>query len=188
MPSPETVVTILSFFTIFGDIVVLLLLIATLAQVLGVRKKACALSRPIDRYGLPLLFLIPLLASIGSLYFSEIALWTPCKECWFQRIFMYSQVPIVLVALLRRDTSVAVPVLTLSLIGMVFAIKQYVSQVLNILMPSLTGTCGDAANPCSSTQIFQFGYITIPMMALTAFALSALVAWRMIRSLKEGLA
>jgi len=98
---------------------------------------------------------------------------------------MYSQVPIALVALFRRDRGVAASLLTLSLIGMAFSIKQYVSQVMNILVPSLTGTCGDPAYPCASTQIFRFGYITIPMMALTAFALSALLAWRMIRSERQ---
>lgn len=181
MPSPETVVSFLSILTVIGDIAVLLLLIATLVQASGLRKNTFVLSRSIDRHGLILLFLIPLFASMGSLYFSEVALWTPCKECWFQRIFMYSQVPIALVALVRRDRSIAVSLLILSLIGMAFSIKQYVSQVTDILLPSLTETCGDPTNPCAATQIFRFGYITIPMMAWTAFALSALVSWRMIR-------
>ena len=181
MPAPVTIVTLLSFATLVGDIVILLLLIMLLAEAMGLKKHPCRLTALLDRSGLALLFLIALLASSGSLFFSEVAQWTPCKECWFQRIFMYPQVPILLLALIRRDRGVAPYILLLCLIGMVFSISQYVSQIRTILLPALAGTCGDPNVDCSATEIFKFGYVTIPMMALTAFAFNALIALRMIR-------
>ncbi len=37
-----------------------------------------------------LAFLVTGTATAGSLYFSEIQEFTPCRLCWFQRIFMFS--------------------------------------------------------------------------------------------------
>jgi disulfide bond formation protein DsbB len=56
-------------------------------------------------------------ASLGSLYFSEAGNnWTPCRFCWFQRIFMYSCAVILIVAAIRKDHGVkwyAVPLATI---------------------------------------------------------------------------
>src|SRR4051794_30877227 len=44
-----------------------------------------------------------LLATLGSLFFSEYADFVPCRLCWFQRIAMYPLAVILLIAALRRD-------------------------------------------------------------------------------------
>ena len=44
-----------------------------------------------------------LIATLGSLYFSEIKGYIPCTMCWYQRIFMY---PIVLIGLVALITFV----------------------------------------------------------------------------------
>ncbi len=178
MPSTDTIVILLSYATLVGDGVVLLLL---LMEVTGLKKRPCKLTTLLDRHGLLLLFIIALTATSGSLYFSEVAQWTPCKDCWFQRIFMYPQVPLLLVALIRKDRRIAPYILTLCLIGTVFSIDQYVGQIRTILLPSLAGTCSDPVTNCNVTQIFKLGFITIPMMALTAFVLNALLAVRQMR-------
>lgn len=60
---------------------------------------------------------VPTVASLGSLYFSESGNhWTPCRFCWFQRIFMYSCAVILIVAAIRKDHGVkwyAVPLATI---------------------------------------------------------------------------
>jgi len=174
MPSTSSIIQALSLATLVGDIFIVFALMAVTARHL--LRKPCLLTAFIRRHGLLLLFIVALLASAGSLYFSEIAKFTPCKECWFQRIFMYTQVPLLAVALYRKDRAVAPYILTLCLIGMIFSIKQYVGQVQSILLPALQDTCGDPAANCASTQIFKFGYITIPFMALTAFVMNALMS------------
>lgn len=181
MPAPQTIVTLLSFATLCGDILVLLLLLLFLLEKTDIHVRFNAAMSVLERHGLLLLFLIAFMASAGSLFFSEVAQWTPCKDCWFQRIFMYAQVPILLVALLRRDRGIAPYILTLCLIGMLFSLNQYVAQIRTILLPSLAGTCSDPVTNCNVSQIFKFGYVTIPMMALTAFALNALIAARIMR-------
>ena len=53
---------------------------------------------------LPLAALVPTVAALGSLYFSEYGnLWQPCRFCWFQRIFMYSSAVVLLLAAVRRE-------------------------------------------------------------------------------------
>jgi hypothetical protein len=45
------------------------------------------------------------IATLGSLYFSEIMHLVPCTLCWFQRIFMYPLTLILAVGILRREYS-----------------------------------------------------------------------------------
>ena len=48
-------------------------------------------------------FLVAAGATAGSLYFSEVANFVPCRLCWFQRTAMYPLSVILLVAAIRRD-------------------------------------------------------------------------------------
>lgn len=41
---------------------------------------------------------VALVATLGSLYLSEIANFPPCRLCWYQRIAMYALVPILAAA------------------------------------------------------------------------------------------
>jgi len=105
----------------------------------------------------------------GSLYLSEGAHFPPCVLCWYQRIAMYPLVPVLALAARRHDHDVKVYALPLAVIGAL--ISAY--HVLVERYPSLeTGAC-DPTNPCSIVWVRRFGYLTIPTMALSAFALIA---------------
>src|SRR5574340_1422479 len=60
-------------------------------------------------------------ATAGSLYFSEISHLPPCLLCWYQRVFMYSLVPVIAVGILRRDPGLPIYVLPLSVLGLTVA-------------------------------------------------------------------
>jgi disulfide bond formation protein DsbB len=128
--------------------------------------------------GLPLAALVASVATAGSLYLSEGAHLVPCVMCWYQRIAMYSLAAVLVVAAIRRDWAVRPYALTLALIGPVLSLYHYFIE----RFPSLEvgdGGC-DPTNPCTITLIWKFHYISIPFMALSAFALVAtvlLVAW-----------
>jgi len=104
-------------------------------------------------------------ATAGSLFYSEIAKYTPCDLCWWQRIFMYPQVLIFGLAL-KKKLDVWPIVRWMSIIGGLVALVHYATQ-----WQSNATSCiaGDPA--CLAKYVFQFGYITIPLMALTVFAL-----------------
>src|SRR5215213_8249764 len=48
-------------------------------------------------------WIVALVATLGSLYYSEIADFLPCRLCWFQRIAMYPLSILLLGMAIRRD-------------------------------------------------------------------------------------
>ena len=104
-------------------------------------------------------------AMLGSLYYSEIADFPPCRLCWYQRICMYPLVPILAIAAARRDRSVRWYALPLVLIGA--AISTW--HILVERYPSLESGACDPLNPCSIIWVEKLGYLTIPTMALSGF-------------------
>jgi disulfide bond formation protein DsbB len=105
-------------------------------------------------------------ATVGSLYFSEVAGFAPCKLCWFQRIAMYPLAPILLVAALRRDRSVGWYVFPLAATGV--AIAGY--HALLEWRPSLDGgVCGAVGPSCTDVWFREFGFVTLAFMALVGF-------------------
>jgi disulfide bond formation protein DsbB len=166
--SPFTLITLLSVLTVFGQVLSAVLIAALLTGTLR------HLTGWISRNAVTLMSVVAITATAGSLFFSDIAGWTPCKLCWYQRIFMYPQVPILLLALWKRDRSIAPYILTLCAIGAVIAAVHYGEQVNLALHPSMEVVpCDDTGVSCARTPTFAFGYITIPLMALTAFAMNA---------------
>jgi disulfide bond formation protein DsbB len=118
-----------------------------------------------------LAWLQALVAMLGSLYFSEIMGLPPCILCWYQRIAMYPLVAILTVGILRRDSNLRLYVLPLSLIGLSIAIYHnllYYGIIPEHLVPCTAGVS------CTSRQIEWLGFITIPLLSLTAFTIITL--------------
>lgn len=106
-------------------------------------------------------------ATLGSLYFSEIRHFAPCLLCWYQRILMFPLVIILSVAILRRDEKVAYYVLPLATLGAVIALYHYLIQMTTLATFSPI-SCG-ALGSCSQIQALFFGFVTIPLLSLMAF-------------------
>lgn len=106
-----------------------------------------------------------IIAVLGGLYYSEIKRYTPCALCWYQRILMYPLVIIIAVGILRKDKYLYQYVLPMSISGWLIALYQVLLQ---------SGILPEAAAPCAIgvscvTKYLGFGFITIPVMSLTAF-------------------
>jgi disulfide bond formation protein DsbB len=112
-------------------------------------------------------FAVAAVCTAGSLYFSEVANFPPCRLCWYQRICMYPLVPLLGIAALRRDAGIRIYGATLAAIGAV--ISTY--HILVERFPSLESDVCDPTNPCSLIWVERLGYLTIPTMALSGFAL-----------------
>jgi len=126
----------------------------------------------IRNYGLYLAWLVALIATGGSLYFSEVAGFIPCELCWYQRILMYPLALILGIASYRDDRSVVIYTLPLSLIGAALSAYHYLLQKvpgLAELTPCKQGI------PCSGQYINWLGFITIPFLAFVAFVLISLL-------------
>ncbi|MFO0702817.1 MAG: disulfide bond formation protein B [Candidatus Andersenbacteria bacterium] len=122
---------------------------------------------------MPLAAFTAFAATFGSLYLSEGAHLEPCLLCWWQRVLMYPQAVILGLAAWRRERTALLYSLWLSVIGAGVAIYHIALQSgLGLLAP-----CGGGALvSCTTIQVQEFGYVTIPVMSLTGFGLLVLLA------------
>ena len=134
--------------------------------------------------GIPiwLAWLVALVASVGSLLYSEVIGFEPCRLCWFQRIAMYPMALILLVGALRREATVKFYALPLSLVGLGISVWHYLIQTF----PTLSeGAACDPSVPCSAKYVDVFGFVSIPFMAGAGFTLISVLLLLFVRSPKQ---
>jgi disulfide bond formation protein DsbB len=111
---------------------------------------------------------------IGSLGYSEVFGYVPCKLCWWQRISLYPVVLLSAIGLYKKDQKflpdyiIALMVIG-SLIGVFHLYLQFTPNSLDC------ATTGQGVS-CSKNWVRIWGYITIPMMCLTAHLNTLLAA------------
>lgn len=123
------------------------------------------------------------IATLGSLYYSEIKGFVPCTLCWYQRIFMYPLALIALIALIRKDAKIAWTTGAFSLIGGCIALYHYGIQKLTFLRDSAPACSGGAS--CTGQYVNYLGFITIPLLALVAFTFIFIASIVMLKHTKE---
>ncbi len=121
---------------------------------------------------LPLVWLQALVATVGSLYFSEVMGYVPCNMCWYQRIMMYPLVAIFTVALLRRDGMARHYGLPLAVFGLAIAIFHNLVYY-GVIAEGQIGICL-ASVPCTTRWFEWLGFISIPQLSLIAFTVITL--------------
>ena len=107
------------------------------------------------------------LATAGSLYFSEVANYLPCTLCWYQRIAMYPLVLILGIAMIRRDTAIRIYAIPLALVGAAVAAYHYLLE----WFPEIDAGACSAVIPCTQVWFREFGFVSMPLLALVAFGL-----------------
>jgi len=105
-------------------------------------------------------------ATLGSLFFSEVMGLKPCVLCWYQRIFMYPLVVILLVGMFPLDKNVVRYALPLAVIGWLFAIYHYL--LYSGYIPEGLQPCDREAS-CAEVNLELFGFITIPMLSILSY-------------------
>ena len=113
-------------------------------------------------------WLVSAVATLGSLFFSEIMKLPPCVLCWYQRIAMYPLVWILAVGLVKKDWLIKTYALPISLTGL--AVSLYHNLLYYKLIPESITPCTSGVS-CTSKQIEWLGFITIPLLSLTAFTI-----------------
>jgi len=123
-------------------------------------------SSALDRNAWLLAFawLVALVATLGSLYYSEVRNFIPCTLCWYQRIAMYPLVFILGIATWRNDAQIRPYALTLSLLGLFWS--GY--HLLELWMPGLAPSVCKGPIPCNVEYMPSF---PIPLQAAIAFLL-----------------
>ncbi|MDJ0770369.1 MAG: disulfide bond formation protein B [Ilumatobacter sp.] len=105
-------------------------------------------------------------STLGSLYFSEVADYVPCRLCWYQRIAMYPIAVVAVVALIRRDGNARFYVAPMALVGAGISGYHYLIE-RGVLRD--TESCGLFGPACADVWFEEFGFVTLAFMALAGF-------------------
>jgi disulfide bond formation protein DsbB len=154
---------------VVGQALAGLLILIALAAALSVRAPLRGVRSLLWGYELWAAFVVAAVATGGSLFFSQVASFIPCELCWFQRICMYPLSIVLLLAAVRGDYRVARYVLPLPLVGA--CVSVYHILVENHVVGETSQCSLSAPGGCATKWINQFGYMTIPTLALTGFVL-----------------
>ncbi len=124
---------------------------------------------------MPLSFLVACFATLGSLFYSAIAHYLPCELCWVERAVLYPQIPLFGAAFLKKfktSKHVANIGIALSFIGALVSAYHSLLQ-MGVVSGGLCAALGPVS--CAKVYVLEFGYITMPLMACTAFLLVAVL-------------
>ncbi|HEY1012417.1 MAG TPA: disulfide oxidoreductase [Herpetosiphonaceae bacterium] len=132
----------------------------------GRRHQSSHIGAFVRRTSVYVAWLQAMVATLGSLYFSEIRQFPPCSLCWYQRILMYPLTVILTVGILRRDPALRWYALPLSVGGLLVA-TYHCLLTYNVIAAELA-PCMQGVS-CLTRWINWFGFITIPLLAWVAF-------------------
>ncbi|HJU36440.1 MAG TPA: disulfide bond formation protein B [Gaiellaceae bacterium] len=164
------VVIALSVLGVVGQVLVGLALVVGMLALAGVRAPLRAVRNLLWGYELWGAFVVASIATGGSLFFSQVAGAIPCEFCWFQRVLMYPLSILTLFLATRGDNRGARYLIPLPVVGAGTSIYHMLIERGVIQEPR---ACTLSGGGCATNWIARedFGYLTIPTLALTAFLL-----------------
>lgn len=174
----ETINKILSLGTIALQLFIVLLII----NLIFIRSQNNKVLIFFKKYTFNFGFIIAFMAVVLSLFYSQIVGFPPCELCWVERIFLYPQLILFGMELYKRERSIVD-------FSMVFAVLSSVTSIYHVYVEnggssSLNCAVLNPINPsqvsCAVRYVYEFGYITMPIMALTAslFIISILLNYK----------
>lgn len=131
-----------------------------------------------------LAWVVALVATLGSLYFSEVRGFNPCILCWYQRICMYPLALLLGIAAFRGDLKIRSYALPLAALGWLTALYQNAETwgwvpVLKACSINPAASCGTPWEVWGRGNDALNTTITIPVLSMIAFTLIiALLSWR----------
>jgi disulfide bond formation protein DsbB len=120
------------------------------------------------KWGLWIGLILSIGASVMTLFYSEVLGIQPCGWCWVQRVFLYPQILLFALAIKKKDTRAADYSIAFSVAGGLAALYQHYLQMGGASVLPCPASSSEAVD-CAVRFVFEFGYITFPMMALTLF-------------------
>ncbi len=166
-----------STLSVFFAVLALVCWAASIALVIGALVRRSQHGRPgrleplrddIGRAALTLAWIVAVVTTLGSLYYSKVQEFIPCELCWYQRICVYPFAVILGIAAWRRDAAIRIYAIPIFVIGIV--ISTYHTFIQAYPPDSGTSFCSAEA-PCTTRYVWQFGFVSLPFMALSAFVL-----------------
>ena len=113
-------------------------------------------------------WIVVTVATLGSLFFSEVMDVPVCKLCWYQRIAMYPLVLILAVGLFPHDPKVVRIAGPMAALGWFIALFQVL--LIAGIIPESAQPCVQGI-PCSETHLSLLGFLNIPSLSFITFSL-----------------
>lgn len=150
---------------IFTALLSILALVGSLVFVVARFSVANSLVVAVRPHALWWAFAVASTSMLGSLYFSEIAHYAPCKLCWYQRVAMYSLAIVLFVAATRRDRAVVPYAVVLASVGALVSTYHYLVE----WFPTLETRVCSVDVPCTTVWFRSFGFVSLAFMAFSGF-------------------
>lgn len=145
----------------------LLLAIATIGLLVlrfVLNSKTTRFESWVATHKLCLIGLITVGATIASLVYSNIIGFPPCTLCWLQRVAIYPIAVISIVAMIRKETIILPYIKIITLLGWCVALYH-----IMIYYTGFSPLPCDATVSCTARYVYEFGFMTIPLMSFIAF-------------------
>jgi disulfide bond formation protein DsbB len=113
-------------------------------------------------------WIVAIVTTLGSLYYSVHAGFIPCELCWYQRIAMYPLVVVLGVGWLRRDGKAWITALPFVVVGAPLSLYHWLVERVPSFAES--SSCSAVA-PCTAPYFEKLGFITLAWMCLSSFLL-----------------
>jgi disulfide bond formation protein DsbB len=123
-----------------------------------------------------------------TLLYSEVFGFIPCSLCWLQRVALYPQAVMTIVAWRLKDVE-RFPLygMALSAFGFVVAVYQYIYQMVptTMLESGLLPCLADGTADCSKKVMEVFGFVTFPFLSAVIFAFLIVLYLHMRRAARK---
>jgi len=172
MPSLEVTTNFFLVLTLLADAAVVATVLFALACAVSpaARRAWVAMAEWLGPQSLLLAWIVSVVTTAGSLWYSEHFHFVPCELCWYQRILMYPLVVILGVGWFRRDRSAWITALPFLVIGPLVSLYHWLVE--RVPRFAHTTSCSVDA-PCSAPYFEKLGFVTLAWMALSSFLLMA---------------
>jgi disulfide bond formation protein DsbB len=170
MPSVRATTNFFLVLTLVADAVVVAGLLLGIAALVSKRARAGALdvARFIGPQAVLVAWIVAIVTTLGSLYYSEHAGYLPCELCWYQRILMYPLVIVLGVGWLRRDRKAWMTAAPFVVIGAPLSLYHWLVERVPSFAES--SSCSIVA-PCTTPYFEKLGFVTLAWMCLSSFLL-----------------
>lgn len=161
MISIDSILVLNHYLAVLG-LVSLFFTIAIIADVYLQRK----LERLMNRFGLLIAFFTAMTGTLMALFYSEVVGLIPCGLCWIERMFLFPQVALLGLAFIYRDVLIARYGILLSSLGLTVSLYHHYVQMGGTEFIKCPASGGD----CAKRYIFEFDFVTFPLLAVFTFA------------------
>jgi disulfide bond formation protein DsbB len=156
--------------TLVADAVVASAVVFGVAALVSRRARDAwfAVARVLGPQALLVAWIVAIVTTLGSLYYSLHAGFIPCELCWYQRIAMYPLVVVLGVGWLRRDAKTWITAAPFVAVGAPLSLYHWLVE----RVPSFAeGSSCSVVAPCTAPYFEKLGFVTLAWMCMSSFLL-----------------